>query len=156
MEDWYTGSGQKIEFGEIIEIIKNHSKKNGLVSVGTDSHIKKRDCIFSSAICLYGANDQLGGRYFVKRISFKKVKYPTLVQRITAEVQKSIEVAASLLEIIPVIDIEVHLDISDSNKNEGTSKFSEMLIGYAKGAGFTTKVKPDAPAASSIADKHSK
>jgi len=156
LEDWYTGAGQKIKFGEIVEIIKKHSKQNGLVSVGTDSHIKKRDCIFSSAICLYGANNQLGGRYFVKRISFRKVKFPTLVQRITAEVQKSIEVAASLLEFIPVIDIEIHLDISGSNKNEGTSRFSDMLVGYARGAGFTTKIKPDAPAASSIADKHSK
>ena len=31
-----------------------------------------------------------------------------------------------------------------------------MLIGYAKGVGFKCKVKPNAFAASSIADKHSK
>jgi len=30
------------------------------------------------------------------------------------------------------------------------------LVGYAKGSGFECKVKPDAFAASTIADKHSK
>ena len=156
MSNWKTGSGEEITFGEIIEIIKTHSENGGLISVGTDSHIKKRDCIFSSAICLYGANNQLGGRYFIKRISFRKTKFPTLIQRITAEVQKSIEVGMRLLEVNPIIDIEIHLDVSASCKEQGTSKFSDMLIGYARGAGFETKIKPNAPAASSVADKHSK
>ena len=156
MENWYTGSGQKIKFKEIIEIIKKHSEQAGRISVGTDSHIKKKNCIFSSAICLYGADNQFGGRYFIKRLAFQKTKFPTLIQRITAEVQKSIEVGMRLLEINPVIDIEIHLDVSASNKGQGTSKFSDMLIGYARGAGFETKIKPNAPAASSVADKHSK
>ena len=156
MSDWRTGSGHAIVFEEIIQIIKKHSKQNGRLSVGTDSHIKKKDCIFSTAICLYGADNQLGGRYFIKRSSFKKTRFPTLIQRITAEVQKSIEIGMQLLELNPIIDIEIHLDISDSSKGEGTSKFSDMLVGYAKGAGFVTKIKPDAPAASTVADKHSK
>ena len=156
MSNWRTGAGNPIEFDEIVQIIKKHSKQNGKLSIGTDSHIKKRDCIFSTAICLYGASNQLGGRYFIRRNSFKKAKFPTLIQRITAEVQKSIELGMRLLELNPVIDIEIHLDISASNKEEGTSKFSDMLVGYAKGAGFTTRIKPDAPAASTVADKHSK
>ena len=156
MSDWYTGGGSPIEFEEIIRITKEHSKQNGKLSVGTDSHIKKRECVFSTAICLYGANNQLGGRYFIKRNCFKKTRFPTLIQRITAEVQKSIEIGMHLLKLNPVIDIEIHLDISAPNKIEGTSKFSDMLVGSAKGAGFITKIKPDAPAASTVADKHSK
>ena len=156
MKQWTTGTGTDISFGEIIEIIKEHTKQSGQISIGTDSFIKKRDCIFSTAICLYGANNQLGGRYFIKRVSFRKNKFPTLIQRITAEVQNSIEVGMRLLAINPVVDIELHIDISSSNSGQGTSKFSDMLVGYAKGAGFSTKIKPDAFAAMSVADKHSK
>ena len=52
--------------------------------------------------------------------------------------------------------IELHLDISASDKKEATSRFSDMLVGYAKGVGFPCKIKPDAFAATSVADKHNK
>tara|TARA_Y100001938_G_C8037636_1_gene404279 strand:+ start:407 stop:877 length:471 start_codon:yes stop_codon:yes gene_type:complete len=156
MSKWVTGSGQIVSFEEIVDIILEHRDNNGKISVGTDSFIKKQDCIFSLAICLYGADGQNGGRYFIKRTNIDKRRYPNLLQRILAEVQKSVELGLKLLELIPVLDIEIHLDVSGSDKNNGTSKFAEMLTGYAKGAGFECKVKPDAYAASSIADKHSK
>tara|TARA_R100000808_G_C2090993_1_gene111422 strand:- start:495 stop:731 length:237 start_codon:yes stop_codon:yes gene_type:complete len=76
--------------------------------------------------------------------------------RIMAEVQDSINVGMRLLYYCPQINIELHLDVSDSEKNTKTSKFSDMLIGMAKGNGFDCKIKPLAFAASSIADKHSK
>ena len=156
MSKWVTGSGQIVLFEEIVDIILEHRDNNGKISVGTDSFIKKQDCIFSLAICLYGADGQNGGRYFIKRTNIDKRRYPNLLQRILAEVQKSVELGLKLLELIPVLDIEIHLDVSGSDKNNGTSKFAEMLTGYAKGAGFECKIKPDAYAASSIADKHSK
>ena len=156
MSKWVTGSGQIVSFEEIVDIILEHRDNNGKISVGTDSFIKKQDCIFSLAICLYGADGQNGGRYFIKRTNIDKRRYPNLLQRILAEVQKSVEFSLKLLELIPVLDIEIHLDISDSHKNNGTSKFAEMLTGYAKGAGFNYKIKPDAYAATSVADKHSK
>ncbi len=140
----------------MLEIIENHNNNNGSISVGTDSFIKQEDCVFSTAICLYGADEQVGGRYFVKRLVFKRKEYDTLLQRILAEVQKSVELGVKLLEFNPVLDIEIHLDISDSSKGQGTSRFADMLIGYAKGAGFNYKVKPDSFAATSVADKHSK
>ena len=156
MKDWFTGTGEKYSFEEILKIIEDHNNDNGSLSVGTDSFIKQQDCVFSTAICLYGADKQVGGRYFVKRVIFKKKEYKTLLQRILAEVQSSVELGIKLLEFNPVLDIEIHLDISDSSKGHGTSKFADMLVGYAKGAGFNYKVKPDAFAATSVADKHSK
>ena len=156
MKNWFTGTGERYSFEEVLEIIENHNNNNGSVSVGTDSFIKQEDCVFSTAICLYGADEQVGGRYFVKRLVFKRKEYDTLLQRILAEVQKSVELGVKLLEFNPVLDIEIHLDISDSSKGQGTSRFADMLIGYAKGAGFNYKVKPDSFAATSVADKHSK
>ena len=156
MSEWFTGSGNSILFEEIISLIGDHTGANGKVFIGTDSFIKKQDCIFSTAICLYGADCQVGGRYFIKRKKFKKNIYHTLLQRIMAEVQKSVEIGLQLLEIIPILDIEIHLDISESSKENGTSKFTDMLTGYTKGAGFEYKIKPDAFAAMTVADKHSK
>mgnify|MGYP003627575356 CR=1 FL=1 len=153
---WFTGSGDQINFDEILTIIKDHSKKAGLISVGTDSHIKKRNCIFSTAICLHKSSNTGGSRYFFKKVEFRKQKYSSLLPRITEEVRKSIEVGMKILEYNPVIDIELHIDISGPNKEHKTSKFADMLVGYATGAGFSCKIKPEAPAASSVADKHSK
>ena len=156
MNKWFTGSGEEMSFKEILDIIGDHTSHNGEISVGTDSFLKKKECIFSTAICLYGADNQKGGRYFVKRNKIKKSTYKTLVQRITEEVQRSIETGFKILEVHPIIDIELHLDVSEPNKNKKTSRFADMLVGYATGAGFECKIKPHAFAAASVADKHSK
>ena len=52
--------------------------------------------------------------------------------------------------------IELHLDVSPFAAKEGTSKFSEMLKGYVQGYGFECKLKPNAWASQSVADRHSK
>ena len=156
MERWFNGSGQMITYEKIIENIKQHSDLNGSVYIGTDSHLVKRDCIFSTAICLHGANNQTGGKYYFKKMKFKKSKFPTLLERITSEVQNSVQIAMEVLEFCPSVDIEIHLDISSSDKKEATSRFSDMLICYAQSTGFSCSVKPNAFAASSVADKHTK
>ena len=56
----------------------------------------------------------------------------------------------------PTAKIELHLDISPAHKNNGTSNISDMLTGYARASGFECKIKPDAWASQSVADKHSK
>ena len=62
--NWNTGTKNKINYTSIILQIKEHSKQNGTVYIGTDSFFIKDNCIFSTAICLYGADNQQGGRYF--------------------------------------------------------------------------------------------
>jgi predicted RNase H-related nuclease YkuK (DUF458 family) len=153
---WRTGSGDAISFEEIAELIKKHSELNGRVYVGSDSFLHKKQCTFSTAICLTESDKQTGGRYFIKKTKFKASEYKHLVGRITAEVEKSIDVGMKILNHCPQVKIELHLDVSESSKNHKTSKMSEMLVGYAKGSGFECKVKPQAFAASSVADRHSK
>ena len=53
-------------------------------------------------------------------------------------------------------NIELHLDVSPFSANNGTSKFSEMLRGYVVGFGLDCKLKPNAWAGQTVADKHSK
>ena len=52
--------------------------------------------------------------------------------------------------------IELHLDVSPFGLNNGTSKYSDMLKGYVQGYGLDYRLKPDAWASQTIADKHSK
>lgn len=156
MDRWFNGSGQLVEYTTIIKDIKRHSELQGLVYIGTDSHLVKKECIFSTAICLHGAKSQRGGRYYFKKTKFKKSKFPTLLERITSEVHNSVQIAMKVLEFCPLVDIELHLDVSSSDKKEATSRFSDMLIGYAQGTGFPCRVKPDAFAATTVADKHTK
>jgi len=152
---WNSGSGKEVEFENILEEIKKHSNDNGNIFIGCDSQIIKDRCVFSTVICLHGADNQEGGYYFFKREKREKNSFPTMLMRLTKEVEKSIEMGCKILEINPDVNIEIHIDAS-AKKEEKTSKFSDMLMGYAKGAGFSCKIKPDAWASNSIADKHSK
>jgi len=153
---WNTGSKDIIEFNDIIEQIKKHTLLNGTIYIGTDSFFIKNKCIFATAICLYGADKQKGGRYFYIKTSLNKKQFPELSIRMIKEAEKTINLANHIVELIPTAKLELHLDISPQENNEGTSHLAKMLVGYVKGSGYECKIKPDAFAAASIADKHSK
>ena len=154
--NWFTGSDEPITFDQIAARVASHHTQGGTVHIGTDSHLKQHKCIFSTAICLIDPGQRGNNTYFIARKSANALTYRTLIQRITEEVQKSVDMGLKLLELCPKIDIELHLDVSPEEMQEGTSKFSKMLVGYAQGSGFECKIKPNAFAASSVADKHSK
>lgn len=156
MNNWYNGSRIETSFTDIVVDIKNHANLGGKVYIGTDSQVIKNQCIFSTAICLHGATNQEGGRYYIRKIKFNSKEFPSLLSRISSEVEKSIAIAMKILKDIPKVNIELHLDVSPSENKTKSSKFADMLIGYAKGVGFECKVKPDAFAATTIADKHTK
>ena len=153
---WNTGSKDIIKFNDIIEQIRKHTLLNGTVYIGTDSFFIKNKCIFATAICLYGADKQKGGRYFYIKTSLNKKQFPELSIRMIKEAEKTINLANHIVELIPTAKLELHLDISPQENNEGTSHLAKMLVGYVKGSGYECKIKPDAFAAASIADKHSK
>ena len=156
MNHWYTGIGKQIEFDDIIYQIKEHAYINGTVYIGTDSFFKKRECIFSTAVCLYGADNQRGGRYFFQKTRVPKKIFPNLSIRMLKEAENTIELARNIIDRCSWAKLELHLDISNSDKNEGTSHLAKMLVGYVKGSGFECRTKPHAFAAASIADKHTK
>ncbi len=153
---WYTGSNNNTTFDDIIEEIKQHTYSNGTIYIGTDSFFIKNKCIFSTAICLYGADKQKGGRYFYTKSYLNKKQFPELSIRMIKEAENTINLANTIINNIPSAKLELHLDISPQENNEGTSHLANMLIGYVKGSGYECRIKPDAFAAASIADKHSK
>ena len=156
MNRWFTGDGTEIEFGNILTNIGEHTANQGDVYIGTDSFLTSDCCTFATAIVLHGATGQRGGTYFFTKNRMEKRHYDILVTRVTEEVNLSVQMAMAIKLANPAACIEVHLDISAPDKKAGTSKFSDMLVGYVKGAGFRTKITPDAFAAASVAAKHSK
>ena len=152
---WYTGCGHEIDFKRIVAQVRKHSANDGKIFIGCDSQITKNSCIFSTVICLHGAKEQRGGYYFFNREKLTSKEFPTVLLRLTKEVEKSIEMASVISELGGDMDIEIHIDAS-SKEGEKSSKIADMLVGYAKGAGFRCKIKPEAWASNSVADKHSK
>ena len=132
LQEWKSGSGQKTSFQKILQIMKQHSKKNGTV---------------------YG---QKGGRYFFAKRKEPKKAFSNLAIRMLKEAEETIEIARAISEENPKIKLELHLDISSSDKQEKTSHLAKMLIGYVNGSGYDCRIKPHAFAANSIADRHSK
>ena len=70
------------------------------------------------------------------------------------EVGKSVEVA---YEVAPLFDLyeiklEIHADINP-NPEHDSNKALQQAVGYILGMGYEFKIKPDAWAASSAADK---
>jgi predicted RNase H-related nuclease YkuK (DUF458 family) len=154
--NWVSGSGKKTNFKEIIKILKDSIKKGSKVFIGSDSFTTKNRVNFASAICLYGG--QAPSRYFFAREYLPQDNFNALVTRITEEVRRSVELAEHIMTNHDVNsdNIELHIDVSPFHMKNGTSKYCDMLKGYVTGAGFECRVKPQAWASQSVADKHSK
>tara|TARA_B000000557_G_scaffold259467_1_gene255378 strand:+ start:10748 stop:11218 length:471 start_codon:yes stop_codon:yes gene_type:complete len=156
MNRWFTGSGEEVSFDKLLQRVRHHVSDKGTVYVGTDSFLTKDCCTFSTAIVLHGGNNQVGGYYFFTKNKFGNNSFNTLIVRVTEEVNLSVQMALKIRQLCPTAKLELHIDASPADGGNATSQFSDMLIGFAKGAGFNVKVKPDAFAAACIADKHSK
>ena len=154
--DWFDGNGQRATYEHIIDDIKTHHLNNGTLYVGSDSQYYNTGVVLTSAIILHGAEGQQGGRYYINRRKLKPESYRVLAVRILAEAEQTINVANDIVKSVPNVKIELHVDISNTDKNEATSDLAKMVIGYVVGNGFECKIKPDAFAAASVADKHSK
>jgi predicted RNase H-related nuclease YkuK (DUF458 family) len=152
---WCTGSGDSISLKESMKIMSKHAQSGGKIFIGTDSCLSGDRFVFATAICVHGANNQSGGKYFFKRGTVLNQKIPTLFHRISQEVQNTIETALYVESKIPNAEIEIHLDIG-TNPIGKTWKFVDSLTGYARSTGMPVKIKPYAWASASIADKHSK
>jgi predicted RNase H-related nuclease YkuK (DUF458 family) len=155
-KNWSSGSGKNKNFNKILEQVTIHAQKNEKIFIGSDSFVSRQKVCFVTAVCLVSSGR--GSRYFFYKESVPSKRYNILSSRITEEVRRSIELAEIFMnetKISPEM-IELHLDVSPFAAKEGTSKFSEMLKGYVQGYGFSCKLKPNAWASQSVADRHSK
>lgn len=86
--------------------------------------------------------------------TFKKRNKELVNERMVYEVGKSVEAAYEIAELLDLygIKIEIHADINPDPKWE-SNKALQTAVGYILGMGYSFKVKPEAWAASTAADK---
>jgi hypothetical protein len=95
-----------------------------------------------------------GGRFFVHKELEETPK--SLRQRLTNEVWRSIELSFVLSGLLPKnAELVVDLDLNKNPKHKSADYVHE-LVGMVTGQGFKCRIKPDAWAAMSVADRYSK
>ena len=152
---WKKFSGEIIKspiFEEVEQAIeREYNLGNKLkVCIGTDSQVKGAVTDFATVIVFL--REQKGGFMFIhqERTSQKM----SIKERMLSEVQKSIECAYSLCDLLDLydVDLEVHADIN-TNPNFKSNAALHEAMGYILSMGFVFKAKPEAFASSYCANK---
>ena len=156
--EWQGIYGREVG-NNLAEDIKTRLKgtTNGIIHIGADSKVKSENICFIVVVAVMsgGEGSPISRLAYFKRenISDKHNEYSTK-RRLLEEAYKSINVA---LELEPHFDFPliIHIDANPDIKFK-SSKYIKQLIGMVVGNGFDYRVKPDAWAAQTIADKLTK
>lgn len=152
---WKKFSGETIKC-TILEEVENaiiRESEQGFklkVCIGTDSQVKGAITDFATVIVLL--REHHGGFMYISQD--KSTQKLSIKERMLLEVQKSIETAYSVCDLLDVydVDLEVHADIN-TNPMFKSNKALNDAMGYILSMGFIFKAKPEAFASSTCADK---
>ena len=134
----------------IIEKNKLHS-----IHIGTDSHVKKGTKgkhAFATVICLYEKGK--GAFYYFSRETPPK-SFSSLAERIMEEATRSLTLAQEIYVKFPNRRIVIHSD-TNTDSRYPTTKFTPTIRNWATSIGVEFVAKPDAWAATGVADWHAK
>ncbi len=152
---WKKFSGETIRRPLMEEVTQAISREYNLgnklkVCIGTDSQVKGAITDFATVIAF--VREKKGGFMFIhqERSSIKM----SIKERMLAEVQRSIETAYSLCDLLDRyhVDLEVHADINTNPMFKSNQALHEAM-GYILSMGFVFKAKPEAFASSACANK---
>jgi uncharacterized protein len=152
----YSKTYGRMNLDKTIETIKEYINSDDSttydISIGTDSQNKNlTKVVVVVAVHRVGK----GGIFFYDIRNTDKIK--SIRQKIYYETALSLELAAKITMNFSnnglVGEIEIHVDIGKKGK---TSELITEITGWITSSGFKCKVKPEAYAASCIADKISK
>nr|WP_121273860.1 ribonuclease H-like YkuK family protein [Pedobacter schmidteae] len=152
---WKKFSGEIIH-SSILEEVENaiiRESDNGYrlkVCIGTDSQVKGAFTDFATVIVLL--REHHGGFMYIHQE--KTSQKMSIKERMLVEVQKSIETAYSVCDLLDLynVDLEVHADINTNPMFKSNKALNEAM-GYILSMGFIFKAKPEAFASSTCADK---
>lgn len=155
----------KIDTQEMMSIIKAYLEEvpNAQYSlvIGTDSQEKTSSANGTKSINLVTAilvhRRGFGGKYFWKRKTVNNIH--SLREKIYAETMSSLAFATVFVPHFkkylngkaPSYNLEIHVDVGEHGD---TREMIKEVVGMVTGNGFVAKTKPDAYAASYVADKH--
>nr|MBC7611752.1 hypothetical protein [Pseudopedobacter sp.] len=152
---WKKFSGENLNSSILEEVEQTIEREYNLgnklkVCIGTDSQVKGAVTDFATVIVFL--REKKGGFMFIhqERTSQKM----SIKERMLSEVQKSIECAYSLCDLLDLyeVDLEVHADIN-TNPNFKSNAALHEAMGYILSMGFVFKAKPEAFASSYCANK---
>lgn len=123
------------------------------VIIGTDSQVRNEIC-FVTAVVVHRLGK--GARYYYRKKLQRKIK--SLRQKIFFETALSLEIGGKVANYLAEsglddLEVEIHIDVG---KQGETRDLIREVVGMVTGSGFQARIKPDAYAASSVADKHTK
>lgn len=152
---WKKFSGEPLSIDLISEVEKTIEREYELgnklkVCIGTDSQVKGELIDFATVIVFL--REQKGGFMYIHQEKVKKKM--SIKERMLNEVQRSIETAYSLCDLLDLydVDLEVHADIN-TNPNFKSNQALHEAMGYILSMGFVFKAKPEAFASSYCANK---
>ena len=152
---WKKFSGEPIQLSILEEVEHAIERETSLgnklkVCIGTDSQVKGAITDFATVIVFL--REKKGGFMYIHQE--RSVKKMSIKERMLTEVQKSIETAYSLCDLLDLyeVDLEVHADINTNPMFKSNQALHEAM-GYILSMGFVFKAKPEAFASSACANK---
>ncbi len=152
---WKKFSGEVLQSPVHEEVEKAIAREYNLgnklkVCIGTDSQVKGSVTDFATVIVFL--REQKGGFMFIRQE--RSTHKMSIKERMLVEVQKSIETAYSLCDLLDQyhVDLEVHADINTNPMFKSNQALHEAM-GYILSMGFVFKAKPEAFASSACANK---
>ncbi len=132
---------------EVREFIKRCSEDSA-VYVGCDSRQLKDWTVFVTVIVVH-INSNNGAKIFWQVEKVKRIQ--SIRQRLMEEVNRAVYVALMIADVVGNRPFEVHLDINP-NPDHRSSIIVKEAVGYVLAQGLKPVLKPDAIAASAVAD----
>lgn len=123
------------------------------VIIGTDSQTNHQETLFVTAVIIQRIGK--GALFFTTRRRHRSMK--DLRYRIYTETEYSLSCVEMLKEefseIMEEVPLEIHLDVGREGE---TRKLIQEVVGWVTAIGYTAKIKPEAYAASAVADRYTK
>ncbi|MFM6976563.1 MAG: ribonuclease H-like YkuK family protein [Sphingobacteriaceae bacterium] len=152
---WKKFNGEVIQTPILEEVEQTIEREYNLgnklkVCIGTDSQVKGAQTDFATVIVFL--REQKGGFMYIHQE--RTTQKMSIKERMLAEVQKSIEIAYQLCDLLDLyeVDLEVHADINTNPMFKSNQALHEAM-GYILSMGFVFKAKPEAFASSACANK---
>lgn len=146
---------------DLVALLESLDPSTTKIYLGCDSQrvtLKKKNCVRYATVLIVHMDGNKGGRIFehVETVPDyeRNKKSPRL--RLMTEACKVCELYLAVFDIIDDYMIEIHLDIN-TNKIHASNGVAQQAAGYVLGVtGIQPKLKPEASAASTGADKFAK
>lgn len=151
---WFNGKKQPINDFEVqlLNSISNNQFKKRII-IGCDSQVLDNKISFVVTVIVLSIGH--GGIFFYNKqhVQFQS-KYLLMQNRLFEETYRAVQIAKIVDELLrdtPYNVQQIHCDLN-SNKKYKSNKAVAMCVGYITGNNYKAIIKPDAYAASSIAD----